>query len=157
VRFFPILALFLCVPALAFATPGMRGFEQTKQCVMQNDSGYCHRIVTPSSYPWLEKFQNYKLMPCLPTDLTYDSEKTGGGITTVVTTVPVSSSQQSILRLLFVDTPSGPLLDLPRTFARGFGNNWQNKLQMAEQIYLMMRQNLGTNPSCEMLTGLLKK
>lgn len=156
-RLIAVFLAFLALPTLAFATPGMRGFEQTKQCVMRNDAAYCHQVITPSSWPWLEKFQNYQLMPCLPTDLSYENEKTEGGVTTVVAAIPVSDTRQSILRLLFVNGPSGPLLDLPRTFARGFGPNWQNKLQMAEQLYLMMRQNLGTSPSCDMLTGLLKK
>jgi hypothetical protein len=149
----PFLLLPLSAPA---ATPGSQGFANVHACVMQNDPGYCHTILTPNSYDLFDRFVSYKLMPCLPTDFAYISEEHGAARTMVKTSMQAGGGQQYILRLVFADTTAGEKLDIPASLERGFGEKWQDKIQLAEQLYLLMRQNMGDKLTCDMLNDLIK-
>lgn len=146
--------LLLCLPAHA-ETDGMRDFLSVRHCVMENDATYCRSILTPDSYNYFDRFSSYKLMPCLPTDFTYESEATSQGQTTVKATMPAGGGKLYVIRLVFSDTPAGHKLDLPASFKRGFGEKWESEVQLAEQVYLLMRQNMGDKLTCDKLNGLI--
>jgi hypothetical protein len=95
-------------------------------------------------------------MPCLPTDFSYVSEEAAEGHIIVKATMPAGGGQEYILRLVFTGTAQGPRLDIPASFKRGLGDDWNNKIEMSEQIYLMMKQNMGDKLTCDMLNGLIK-
>ncbi len=152
-----LLSLFLSPAFAEDVTPGMQGFTNLKQCVMQNDPVFCRSIMTPNSYDIFNRFLSYKLMPCLPTDFVYAQEEITGSIVTVKATMPASNSTDYIFRLVFAQTPNGPKLDIPASLHKGLGDKWENKIQLSEQLYLMMRQNMGDKLTCDMLIGLVKK
>jgi hypothetical protein len=156
-----LAALAACIavtsPFHAFALPqGQQGLSIVKQCIMHNDPGFCRAHMTPSSYDLFDRFASYKLMPCLPTDFSYVMEKPGDGFTEVRASFPESANKVDLFWVVFATTPQGPLIDLPQTFRKGFGPKWQNRIMMAEQVYLMMRENMGDNLTCDTLTGLFK-
>jgi len=134
----------------------MQGFSDVRRCVMENDPSYCRSILTPDSYELFDRFASYKLMPCLPTDFSYAGEKISGEGRVVKATMSAGSSTQYVLRLVFADTPQGPKLNIPESLKHGLGDNWQNKIHLSEQLYLMMRQNMGDKLTCDMLNDLVK-
>ncbi len=134
----------------------MREFLSVRRCVMDNDSTYCRSILTPGSYDLFDRFVSYKLMPCLPTDFTYESESTQQDKTIVKATMPAGGGAEYILWLVFVNSAQGLKLDLPESLKRGLGQAWQSKIQLSEQLYLMMRQNMGDKLTCDMLNDLIK-
>jgi hypothetical protein len=129
------------------------GFLSVKQCVMQNNPAYCRTIMTPNSYELFDRFVSYKLMPCLPTDFNYAGEQRKGNVTIVKATMPASNKTHYIFSMVFVDNK----VDIPESFHVGLGENWQNKIQLADQLYQMMRQNLGDKLTCDQLNDLIKK
>jgi hypothetical protein len=156
-RFVLFVLTLISFPFLASAdTPGQAGFKAVRTCVMQNDANYCRSILTPDSLPFFERFNSYKLMPCLPTDFVYSGENAENGHITVKAVSPPVNGNIYTIRLVFQETPQGPKLDLPASFARGLGQNWQDKVNMGEQLYLLMRQNMGDKLTCDQLDGLIK-
>ena len=132
---------------------GQQDFESVRQCVMQNDENYCTSIVTPESKPLLTRFLSYKLMPCMPTDFSYAGSKPGEGYMIVKATMPAPDNRIHIIRLALRDH----LLDVPESLRIGLGEKWQDKLTMAEQMFLFIRQSSGGNFNCDMLPALKKK
>ncbi len=158
------LALTLCLsvlipllPTQSHASTGKKGFEALKQCVMQNDATLCHEAITTDSRELFDRFASYKLMPCLPTNFTYESEQQANEFTIVKTSMPAPDNRQHILRLAFADSEGKPRLNINESLRIGLGDNWQNKIQMAENLFLMIRANAGGDFSCNQLNGLVKK
>jgi len=152
------LFLFFLFPAAANAvTPGQKGVDEVHHCIMENDPAYCHSILTPDSLSYFDRFTSYKLMPCLPTDFTYVSEEPAGDNIMARVSMPEGPGKAYVARLVFVNSPDGnPKLSLPLSFRRGLGENWENNLQLSEQLYLMMKQNMGDKLTCDMLNDLVK-
>jgi hypothetical protein len=146
----------LSSPAHA-ATPGKEGFALLKRCIMENDANFCRRILTPNSYEMFDRFASYRLMPCLPTDFDYETEATKDAQTIVKADMPAGNNLHYVLRMIFSNTPQGPRLNIPASLYMGLGPKWETKIQLSEQIYLMMRQNMGDNLTCDMLNGLISK
>lgn len=150
------LTLFL-FPSLAYAqTIGMDAYNTVRRCVMENDVNYCHTILTPDSQDIFNRFVSYKLMPCLPTDFTYTSEEDSPEQSTVKITMPAGGGKMYVARLVFANTREGLKLDIPASLKRGLGDDWQNKIQLTEQVYLMMKQNMGDKLTCDMLNSLVE-
>ena len=148
-----LLLFLLFLPTLASAqTQGTQSLSQMRKCVMDNDKKYCKSVITPSSYEYFDKFVTYKLMPCLPTDFVYESEQKSGDKTILRASIPAGGGMSQFFRVVI----SNGKIDIPESFHVGFGENWQNKIQMSEQIFLMMKQNMGDKLTCDMLTNLLK-
>jgi len=156
VKYFFLILLFI-LPSVAYAeTPGLQGFKAIKQCIMQNDTGLCHASMTQSSYEIFDKFTAYKLMPCLPTDFKYESEHKSGTKTIVKAEMPQDNANKYIFHMVFVKQDEEVKLDLPETLRVGLGDNWQDKLNMSEQLFLMMRQNMQDELTCDVLINLVK-
>ncbi len=150
-----LLALLLFIPASATAaTAGRRGLEEIRQCIMQNDTSICHADMTPDSYNIFDRFSGYNLMPCLPTDFTYSSEHTSGKETIVTVLLPEDAQTHYTFHMVFVESSGKVKLNLPETFRVGFGPDWQNKINLGEQLFLMMRQNMRDKLTCDVLRNL---
>lgn len=149
-----ILSIYVLSPTHAHAeTIGMKGAEAIRQCVMKNDIELCHASITVASYPILDKFFGYGLMPCLPTNFTYESEATSDSNTTVTALLPDNGNNYKF-RMIFVNSNGKALLDLPQTLRAGLGPKWQDKLNFSEQLFLLMRQNMQDKMTCEVLHDL---
>lgn len=155
---FPFFAGFLLVATSAQAEhPGKAGFDRVKNCVMQNDAAICRATLTQPSHELFDRFASYKLMPCLPTNFTYKNEEVNGGTTLVRATMPASNNRIHTLKLAFSGSGNDLRLDLPESLQRGLGEDWENKIQLAEQLFLFIRANSGGNFNCDQLNGLVKK
>ena len=127
-------------------------FENLRECVMNNDPERCRAHITPASVDLFNRFASYNLLICLPTNWTVESEKKNGAITVVTASMPASSRSRYITRLVF----SGDKLDLPATLRLGMGEKWQNRIQLSEQLYLMMKQNMGDKLTCDTIASLVE-
>lgn len=143
-----VSVLCLNVTAAKASDFGQRGFAAVKHCVMENDTESCHNAVTPSSQNLVDRFMGYRLMPCLPTNFTYEGDSQQAGYTIVKATMPAPDNRIHVLRLAFDTTGASPRLDVPESLRIGLGEKWQDKLQMAEQLFLFIRSNSGGNFSC---------
>lgn len=152
---FFLVTLLMQIPALPSlaSEAGKEGFKALKHCVMNNDVTLCHKAITPDSYAIADRFIYYKLMPCLPTNFTYAGENSAGGYTIVKATMPAPDNRHHTLRLAFANTQ----LDIPESLRIGLGENWQDKLNLAEQLFLMMRNNAGNQFTCDQLSGVLRR
>ncbi len=72
--------------------------------------------------------------------------------------MPAGGGHYYVARLVFITAPGGiPKIDIPLSFRRGLGDDWESKIQLSEQLYLMMKQNMGDKLTCDMLDDLIKK
>lgn len=153
-----LFALLLTLPVTANAQSiGKEGFNAIKQCVMQNNAELCNKATTGNSHDLLKRFMSYKLMPCLPTNFSYVSEASHYGYSVVKASMPASGGKVHNFRMAFTGEPGNIKLDIPQSLQIGLGEKWENKITMAEQIFLMLQANAGGNIKCDQLTGLVKK
>lgn len=121
---------------------GQQGLAKIKQCIMQNNTAFCHSVLTPSSYQLFDKFAGYQLLPCLPTDFEYTSEqKAAAGETIVKASLPRDAQHNYAFKMVFVGSHGAAKLDLPETLQIGLGPDWQKKMNMSEQLFLMLSQS----------------
>jgi len=152
-----LLIILLFMPLTAHAeSSGMHGLMAIKSCIMANDSRLCHSFMTQSSYEIFDKFTFYKLMPCLPTNFVYESEQALGEQIIVKASMPADNKTNYIFRMVFVGKGEGIKLDLPETLHTGLGGNWRDKMNFAEQLFLMMRQNMQDKLTCDVIRDLAR-
>lgn len=148
------MLILLALPGAALAqSEGRQAFEAIKQCVMQNDREYCHSVLTPDSFPLFDRFYSYRLMPCLPTDFTYESEHRIGDALQVKATLPAENNKVRRLRMMF---HSGKL-DILESLRVGLGEKWEERVNMAEQLFLFLRANSGGEFKCDDVQALAPK
>lgn len=151
-----LLLFFLLAPLPAAAEMlGVQGLNSIKHCIMENDATICHASLTPNSFEIFDKFSGYKLMPCLPTDFSYESESKSGESTIVKATMPEDERNDYVFNLVFLNTGKQMKLDIPATLHLGLGENWRNKLDISEQLFLMMRNNMKDKLTCNVLHDLV--
>ena len=61
------------------------------------------------------------------------------------------------MRLFFSQEQGKWKLDIPASLQSGIGNDWQKRVDMTEQVYLMLKQKLGSKMDCSMLQAMVKK
>ncbi|HEU5047906.1 MAG TPA: hypothetical protein VFT64_08705 [Rickettsiales bacterium] len=153
-----ILALaLLTLPLQAHAEAiGPQGLAKVKQCIMQNNTALCHAVLTQNSYALFDKFANYQLLPCLPTDFEYVDEKSAGaGETIVKASLPKDSGHDYYFKMVFVNGNGGAKVDLPQTLQMGLGPDWKKKMDMSEQLFLMLSQNTQNKQlTCQVLQNM---
>jgi len=159
-RFIFTLAAFTlalhCIPAAA-SSIGKEGFEAIKKCVMQNSDSYCEGVITADSRELFSRFMSYKLMPCLPTNFSYMNESKANGFTIVKASMPAPENRVYHLRMAFSGQPGDVRLDVPESLRIGLGDKWPQKINMAEQLLMLIRTNAGGSLSCDQLSSLIKK
>ena len=152
-----IIILLLVFPYSAHADNiTLQGVASLKACIMQNDKSFCHNVITPDSYQLFDKFFAYKLSPCLPSDLTFDSESGDDREKVVKIRTPAGGGKDYIVRMAFSIQNGVAKFNIPKTLRIGLGEKWQERLNMSEQLYLMMKQNMGDSLNCDLLTQLVK-
>ncbi len=156
-KYLPILVAAILPLTTQAAGVGKEGFENIRQCVMQNDPSLCNKATTDNSHDLLQRFISYKLMPCLPTNYSYVSEGQEGAYSIVRASMPAGSGKTQYFRMAFTGEPGNVKADIPESLRIGLGDKWENKIQMAEQIFLMLQANAGGSIKCDQLTGLVKK
>ena len=69
------------------------------------------------------------------------------------TRVAVSKKEYAV-QLALVQEQGQWKLDLPETLRRGIGPQWQDRLSAVEQLYLLLKSQLGDKLNCEAIRGL---
>lgn len=156
VFFFLFLALFLVVSggALAEELSAKNSFERINGCVQKNDSQSCQDLVTASSASLYSRFMSYGLMNCLPKDAKYVSQQwVDGGV--IVRASATDMGKQRVMRLVFVDEEGEWKLDTPESLRMAMGKNWQQQIDLAEQLYLLMKKQFGGKLDCQTIRNLV--
>lgn len=151
-RLLPLLLLALPLPANA---SGKEAFAALKRCVMENEARLCHTVLTEPSQALFDRFRSYGLMPCLPTNFSYSGEAKNGAWTVVKATMPAPDNKMHRLKLAFAGDAGVMKLDVPESLRMGLGERWQEKIQMAERIYLALGGGPGAHINCEQAGGLI--
>jgi hypothetical protein len=152
--FFVIFLLFSSSNAYAL-TSAADSFVAINTCVKKADAKGCQHYFTAGSQDLYDRFTSYGLMECLPKDARYfsEEEKDGGILLRAKIT---DYGKDRYMRLLFVEEKATWKLDIPKSLQISMGKNWQNQVNAIEQVYLMLKQNLGGKLNCEMIRGLAK-
>jgi len=128
---------------------------QLNQCLPKTDPSACRALVTASSVALYNRFVSYDLLKCLPQPVTYVSQEHKGAQTIIRSSVMVNGTQR-FLRLIYVEEEGKWKLDIPESLHLSMGNNWEKQVNMTEQIYVMLKQQMGEQFSCNTLLTLVK-
>jgi hypothetical protein len=148
------LSLFLLISTAAWAENNAKSsFEQISNCVQKGYVDDCHGLLTASSEPLYTRFVNYDLVSCLPKDIGYISQKKSGNHVIIRSSVSVGDNTR-YTRLAFVEEEGQWKLDVPESLRIGMGEDWQRQIDATEQIYLMLRKQMGNQLNCGMIENL---
>ncbi len=142
--------------ASAFAAGSARdSFDSINNCVKNEDAQGCKDLFTASSFPLYDRFASYGLMNCLPKDAAFDSQKEDGSYTMIRASATDTGSQR-FMRLYFAQEEGKWKLDVPYSLSKSMGKNWEKQIEMVENIYLLMKQQLGGQLDCNMIRALVQ-
>lgn len=152
-----LLALLLALlPLAAQAQSPQQGFDALAQAIREDkpDAGKAH--VTADSAPLYDRFVSYGLFPCLPKDAAFISEQSAGGSSVVRASLTAPSGAKQIANLTFSKEGEQWKFNLPASLQRGLGERWDTKVHNAEQLYLLLRQQLGDKLTCAAIQDIVK-
>lgn len=127
-------------------------FSASKQEEPQVAKSY----LTSGSHGLYDRIYKHKLTFLLPENVNEVRSNNKNGFKYVQFTDPVKAAGQSVI-VAFQQEDGATKMDLPETFRIGFGENWQQKLDMIEQTYNYTRQYYGEAETVAMLKGLMQK
>jgi hypothetical protein len=146
------LAMILMAQCATAATADIKSsFTQLAACLKANRAD-CGDYITASSFDIYRRFTSYGLLKCLPHDTAYVSQIPAGSHT-----IDRAKTDHHILRLLFAQEEGAWKLDIPETLQSGLGNNWEKQVHASEQVYLLMRQQMGDRFQCDIFSNLLQQ
>ena len=122
-------------------------------CVQKRDVTSCRENITASSIELFDRFTDYDLLDCLPQTASYLSSKADGKTMQVKANITTGQTKSTI-RLTFQMEEDKWKLDIPETLRRGIGERWEGQLKATEQVYLMLRSQMGDNLNCSMIRNL---
>jgi hypothetical protein len=154
-KLFIIAAALAFAPLTASAHPDdiRNAIGQIAKCVKSRDANACRDHITASSADLYNRFTGYGLMDCLPQDVTYLSHKTDTGGAEVRAQTRIDDKQHNI-RVVLQDEEGEWKLDIPESLRRGIGPKWETQLDATEQVYLMLKSQMGDNLNCTMIRNL---
>jgi hypothetical protein len=148
-----IAAYFLCamhMPAWAI-TPSVP-VDSLKTCILNNDAASCKTLLTPNSFTLFDRFASYGLLVCVPSNWTVESEKRQNASTIITASIPASNRSRYITRMVY----RGNKLDIPASLRLGMGEKWESKINLSEQLYLMMKQNMADKLTCDTIASIIE-
>ena len=122
-------------------------------CVESRNANDCRENITASSASLFNRFVNYNLMDCLPQSVTYLSKKPIKKAMQVRVQT-TSNDKKTIARLIFQQEENTWKLDIPESLRQGIGENWESQLNATEQVYLMLKGQMGDKINCGMIRNL---
>lgn len=150
----PLFALLAFLPLSAHADEKVKSAaNRLAACVQDRDAQTCRDNITASSVPLFDRFSEYGLMDCLPQSVSYVSQKPEGDAV-LVRASATSNEKKSTVRLIFQQEEDQWKLDIPETLRRGIGDNWEKQVNATEQVYLMLKTQMGDNLNCTMIRNL---
>jgi hypothetical protein len=151
--FLPIFFL-LATPVQAASTSAKDSFDKINNCVKNNDSQGCKDLVTASSSDLYNRFMSYGLVGCLPKDAEFISQENIGNDVMIRAGV-VDNGNARTMRLIFTQEEGQWKLDTPQSLRRAMGKNWEQQIELVEQLYLLMKQQFGSKLDCKTIRGLV--
>jgi hypothetical protein len=155
--------LMVCISLLLLGTSPVHAdmaspqssFGRIIQCVKKEDTHGCRQLLTASSVSLYDRFVSYDLMRCLPKNASYISHQKSNGAVILRASATVGGNKR-YMRLMLSEEEGQWKLDVPESLRLGMGENWEKQIQMTEQLYLVMKQQMGVQLTCEMAENLAR-
>jgi hypothetical protein len=149
-------SLLALAPAAAYAgsTP-QESFDAVSQCLHRHDTKHCRSQLTADSLSIYDRFVSYGLVQCIPADVTMVSQEPRDRAMLIRASAQVNDKKR-IMRLIFVQDKNDWKLDIPESLHSAMGDNWESQVAMTEQLYLMLRPQMGDQINCSMIQNLMK-
>lgn len=144
----------ISTPAHA-ADSARTGFLRMESCVEKRSLEKCRDDITADSVILYDRFTGYNLARCLPAKVQYISQKPLGKHMLVRASAQ-DGRQDHVLRLVFSQEEAKWKLNVPESLHLWLGDNWQNRITLIEQLYLMLRQQFGDRLDCSSAQALVK-
>ena len=122
-------------------------------CVESRNEAACRDNITASSISLFSRFANYDLMDCLPQSVTYLSKKPMKK-SMQVRAQATTNDKKTNVRLVFQQEENVWKLDIPESLRQGIGENWESQLNATEQVYLLLKAQMGDKLNCGMIRNL---
>lgn len=149
-----LAATLSCLFSASYAADGVKeAANRVASCIQSRNAPACRENITASSLELFNRFEGYDLMDCLPQKATYIAKKPLENSMQVRVQV-TTNEKKSIVRLIFQQEEEAWKLDIPESLRAGIGNNWENELNATEQLYLMLKSQMGSNLNCGMIRNL---
>jgi hypothetical protein len=147
------LSLLIALPCIAQADTAKDAFTRLNSCLLNKPPANCRGLFTTSSLELYDRISGYDVMDCLPKETEYVSQQETGKYTMVRASTKLGQTIR-YLRLAFIKERNGFKLDAPYSLRLAIGENWQKQVQMTENIYLMLKSQLGGKLNCAAVQGL---
>ena len=138
---------------MANMAPPEESFARINQCAQKEDTVGCRELITASSVDVYDRFVSYGLMKCLPKNVTYFSQENKGNQVIIRASVTTGENKR-FMRLVFVEEEGQWKLDVPESLHIGLGDKWEQQLNLTEQIYVVMQQQMGGQLNCSIIQNL---
>lgn len=148
-----LILLAALLPQPAFAETVKDAANRVTACIKARDAQTCRDNITASSVDIYNRFVSYDLMDCLPQKAAYVSSTPKGDAMLVRATV-TTNDKKSNVRLIFQQEEDRWKLDIPETLRQGIGDNWEGQVNATEQVYLMLKKQMGGQLNCSMIRNL---
>lgn len=135
-------------------TDAKDSFDKINNCVKNNDPNNCSQLVTADSSELYNRFMSYGLINCLPKDAKFISQENMGSSIMIRAGV-VDNGKSRTMRLVFSQEEEQWKLDTPQSLRLAMGKNWQQQIELVEQLYLLMKQQFGSQLDCKTIRGLV--
>jgi hypothetical protein len=150
------IALFLCHSAAFAASSADNALKQIFVHSKAQEPEKAKAYLTARSHALYDRIYKHQLTFLLPQNVTVLKSEVKNGYTYKQFTDPNSSHKQNAI-MAFQSENGVQKLDLPETFRTGFGEQWNQTLDIIEQAYIFMKQKYGEEKSVEMIKVLTKK
>lgn len=151
-----LLLLFLLpLPTLA-ADTAKESYEGMIRAADNNETTAVRGYILPSGLELYDRFTGYNLLPCLPKDSQYVSETSAGPWRVVRAGMTDISGKWRVAKLYFAKDGGRWKWDVNETLHHGLGEKWQKQINVMEQLYLLMRAQMGGHVTCAMVKQLAK-
>lgn len=150
------LSVWLLMPISAYAAMSApkEVLYQLETAVQRGDEETIRFYLSDASQPLFQRFWRYDLQGCIPYNASYMGEKQHGNVTYVKAGI-TSNGYQEFAELAFIKERGQWKLDLPESFRSAWDENWQQRLDQAELVYVTMKSQLGDQLNCDTLRGLV--
>jgi hypothetical protein len=156
-RLLSIILILLTISSGAFAQQQEAGILKSiinNAAAKEPEAAKAH--LTEESQTLFDRIYKYDLMHVLPSNILPLEKQTQNGYS-YVKFYDTASKSGSASILAFKPENSTTKLDLPETFRVGFGENWQQTLDMIEQTYVMGRKYYGEEKSRQLVEVIIKQ
>ena len=149
-----LLAAAFMHPTHAADTGAQKAFSRLVSAANSGDTQLCEPNLTRASQAYCDRFIGYGLLSCLPTAVSIESTKPQGNHIIVRVRIDGIGETPRYARLAYIKEQGSWKLDVPHTLRTGLGRDWEKRVNLMEQVYLIMRAQMGDTIDCKQLQAL---